>query len=127
PAESAAGVGAPLGGTHWILAELEGVAVELGAGENAPHLVLDGESSRLSGSGGCNRLVGSYEVGDDGLRFGQIASTRMACSDAVMEREAAFLAALGAVTGHRLDGSSLLLLDGDRVRARLTSAAAEIS
>ncbi len=126
-AESAPGVEPPLVGTHWTLAELEGVAVELGDGESAPHLVLDGESSRLSGSGGCNRLAGSYEVGDDGLRFGPIASTRMACSEAVMERETAFLAALGAVTGHRLDGSSLVLLDGEGVRARLTAATAETS
>ena len=101
--------------------------MELGDEESAPHLVLDEVSSRLSGSGGCNRLAGSYEVGDEGLRFGPIASTRMACSEAVMERESAFLAALAEVTGHRLDGSALVLLDGDRARARLIAATAETS
>ncbi|HJS48688.1 MAG TPA: META domain-containing protein [Gaiellaceae bacterium] len=126
-AESEPGVEPPLVGTHWALAELEGVALEIGEHESAPYLVLDRESSRLSGSGGCNRLAGSYELGDDGLRFGPIASTRMACSEAVMEREAAFLAALAAATGHRLDGSSLELLEGDRVRARLVAATAESS
>jgi heat shock protein HslJ len=125
--ERLAGPVPPLGDTRWILVELEGVALELGDEESAPHLVLDGVSSRLSGSGGCNRLAGSYEVGDDGLRFGPIASTRMACSEAVMERESAFLAVLAAVTGHRLEGMSLLLLDGDRVRARLVAAGPETS
>ena len=125
--EGAAEPGPPLGGTRWTLVELEGVAVELGDKESAPHLVLDEVSSRLSGSGGCNRLAGSYEVGDEGLRFGPIASTRMACSEAVMERESAFLAALAGVTGHRLDGSALELLDGDRARARLIAATAETS
>lgn len=125
--EGAAGPGPPLGGTRWTLVELEGVAVELGDEESAPHLVLDEVSSRLSGSGGCNRLAGSYEVGDEGLRFGPIASTRMACSEAAMERESAFLAVLAGVTGHRLDGSALVLLDGDGARARLIATTAETS
>jgi heat shock protein HslJ len=125
--EQVAEPGPPLGGTRWSLVELDGVAVELDDEESAPHFVLDGVSSRLSGSGGCNRLAGSYEADDAGLRFGPIASTRMACPEAVMETESAFLAALAAVTGHRLEGSSLLLLDGDRVRARLIADTAESS
>lgn len=125
--ESADGARPPLVGTHWRLVELDGVALEVGEDESAPSLVLDGESSRLSGSGGCNRLAGSYEVGDDGVHFGPIASTRMACSEPVMARESAFLTALAAVTGHRLEESSLVLLDGDRVVARLTTVADGVS
>ena len=122
--EPASDVGPPLGGTHWTLVELEGAPLDLGTDETAPYFVLDGETSRLSGSGRCNRLAGSYDLGEAGLGFGPIATTRMACSEAVMERESAFLAALAAVTGHRLEGSSLVLLDEDRIVARLATTAA---
>ena len=77
------------GGTRWTSSSSRASRWS-SATRSAPHLVLDEVSSRLSGSGGCNRLAGSYEVGDEGLRFGPIASTRMACSEAAMERESAF-------------------------------------
>jgi len=76
-----------LGGTEWTLVELGGASVDFAEGEPAPFLVLDLEESQVTGSGGCNRLVGSFTLSEDELRFGPLASTRMACADAVMERE----------------------------------------
>lgn len=37
------------------------------------------DDGTLSGSDGCNRLTGSWEVEADQIRFGSMASTRMAC------------------------------------------------
>jgi putative lipoprotein len=108
-----------LTGTHWELAEVAGEAVEPGSGA---HIVLDAETSRVSGSGGCNRLTGSYETDGDELRFGPVATTLMAGPEPVMRREAAFLAALSATTRHVLGPASLVLFDGDRVVARLVAA-----
>jgi copper homeostasis protein (lipoprotein) len=109
-----------LGGVQWTLAELDGELLDLVEDERAPFLLLDLEESSVTGSGGCNRLVGSFALAEDELRFGALATTRMACSEAVMEREQDFLAALARVTAYGLEEDSLALLAGDEVVARLT-------
>jgi heat shock protein HslJ len=110
-----------LGGVEWTLAELDGEPLDVAGNERAPSLLLDLEESCVTGSGGCNRLVGSFALAEDELRFGALATTRMACSEAVMEREQHFLAALARVTTYGLEEQSLALLAGDEVVARLTS------
>jgi putative lipoprotein len=66
---------------------------------------------RAHGSGGCNRFTGSYELDGASLRFGRMASTRMACAPAAMEQERRFHEALAAVAGWRLEGGLLHLTD----------------
>jgi heat shock protein HslJ len=103
----------PLELTEWTLVELAGAAVELRAGDVAPFLALDPDASRVSGSGGCNRLVGTVEREGDALCFRHLVTTRMACTERVMQREAAFLGALAATSRFQLSGDSLALLDRD--------------
>lgn len=43
-----------------------------------PHLVLAGDG-RVSGSDGCNRLMGSWELVDGQVELSPLASTMMAC------------------------------------------------
>jgi heat shock protein HslJ len=110
----------PLSYTEWRLVELGGAPVEVGEYQPVPHLVLDLEESRVSGSGGVNRLMGTFVLAEDELRFGPLASTMMAGPEGAMAREVAFLGALEKVTSYELDGNSLVLLaDGEPV-ARLT-------
>jgi heat shock protein HslJ len=106
-----------LGATRWVLVELGGEQVAAAATGDAPYVELEG--GRVSGTGGCNRLTGTYETSEDTLHFGALATTRMACDEAVMRRETAFLAALAATMRFELAGSSLVLLDADRALARL--------
>jgi heat shock protein HslJ len=106
-----------LTGVRWTLVELDGQAVVDDV--HTPYLELDAEPSTLSGSGGCNRLVGSYESSSDGIRLGPVATTLRACDEQVMRREAAFLDALEAVDGLELDALGLALLADGRVLARL--------
>jgi heat shock protein HslJ len=113
-----------LGGTRWLLTELGGELVPPGKGERAAHIVLDLEDSAVSGSGGCNRLMGGFELDGGSLVFGPVATTMMHCGDAAMARERAFLDALGATQGYAIDGSTLTLLDGERILARLELAVA---
>jgi heat shock protein HslJ len=47
---------------------------------SAEYLSLADDGS-LSGSDGCNRLTGTWEVEADQVRFGSLASTKMACED----------------------------------------------
>jgi copper homeostasis protein (lipoprotein) len=114
---------ARLEGTEWTLVELDGVGIELGAGERAPYFVLDPEGSRFSGSGGCNRLMGVFDRSGDALRFRPVATTRMACAEEVMQGETAFLDALVATSRFEFDGTLLVLLAGDRIVARLAASA----
>jgi copper homeostasis protein (lipoprotein) len=76
-----------------------------------PGLSFDAAARRVSGSGGCNRITGSYtRTGTDGLTFGRMAGTMMACADG-MEVEAAFLKALARVKSYNILGSILELYD----------------
>lgn len=74
-----------------------------------------GRDGSLSGSGGCNRLIGTYERTGEGLRIpGGIGMTMMACPDPVMTRERAFVTALEAVAHFEIaDDGKLLLLGED--------------
>ena len=77
--------------TIWRLAELGGAQVVAIDEERGPHLVLDLEESRVAGSGGVNRIMGTFVLAEDELRFGPLASTRMAGPEEAMEQERAFL------------------------------------
>jgi heat shock protein HslJ len=116
---SAVGEDVGLGGTEWTVVELAGEAVVLGEQDPAPYLVLYLEESQVAGSTGCNRLAGTFALSEGELRFGPIATTRMACAEDVMAREAAFLEALARVTAYGLEGRSLTLLDGEQAVLRL--------
>ncbi len=106
--------------TEWTLVELEGEPVEVGPVEQGPpSLVLDLEESRVSGSGGVNRLMGTFVLSEDELRFGPLATTMMAGPEEAMRREREFLAALERVTSYELDGRKLTLLADDESVVRL--------
>jgi putative lipoprotein len=68
----------------------------------------------ISGTGGCNRFTGRASIAGRRITFGSIASTRMACSPAVMNQEGKFFAALGDVRAWRIDATrrKLQILDG---------------
>lgn len=100
----------PLRGTTWKLVHLDDLPVRAAEGQREAHLVLASEALRVSGSGGCNRITGSFELDGDRLRFGRMASTRMACPDG-MEQEQRFLASLEKVERYRILGNHLEVLD----------------
>lgn len=53
-----------------------------------------GADMGASGSGGCNRYNTQYTLTGSQISFTAVASTRMACADAVMSQEMAFFSAL---------------------------------
>ena len=72
-----------LEGTAWNAVELAGTvlpAEAIATADRRPHLVF-GAGGRLSGADGCNRLTGPYDtaVQPNGITFGNLAGTRMAC------------------------------------------------
>ena len=102
----------PIEGPVWRLASLGSDPVADGKPQRDAFLQFDRSSGRVNGSGGCNRLSGSYQRGTSQLKIGPLATTRMACTDP--ERgalESRFMAALQATTSYRLLGPQLSLLD----------------
>jgi heat shock protein HslJ len=68
-----------LEGTAWRAVELAGTPVPAQSpADREPHLVF-GAGGRVSGADGCNRLTGPYTVKENGITFGQLAGTQMAC------------------------------------------------
>jgi heat shock protein HslJ len=73
---------------------------------------VDGE---VEGSSGCNRYSGPYTVDGDAMTVGPLATTSMACSDALDGQEQLYLTALQTVTSWTGDSSGISLLDGDGI------------
>jgi len=72
---------ASLQNTYWKLLKLGDTPVVMQKQQREPHFVLRSQEHRVGGSGGCNRLMGGYELEGSNLAFTQMASTMMACSD----------------------------------------------
>ena len=118
PSPASTGAEVPLKETHWNLIELDGNTVTAVSAQSQPYLYLHAEGDKVSGSGGCNRLFGSFDQSGDSLQFHSIASTRMACPDNSMEHESALLEALKLVTGYKITGNVLALRVDDRILAQ---------
>lgn len=103
----------PLEKTEWKLVWLGSTKIESGTPQQAPYIQLDSESHRVSGSGGCNRLMGGYELEGNHLKFTQMAITRMACMHGG-NTEDAFIKALNDVTSWKMLGGKLLLMDANQ-------------
>jgi heat shock protein HslJ len=88
------GNGQALTGTAWIAEDLGGRGVL-----DHPHTTMSfPQAGQVGGSGGCNHYGGPVEVSGDSIRFGPIASTRMACATAISDQEGRFFAALRSAT-----------------------------
>jgi putative lipoprotein len=96
--------------TDWKLTRLGEESVAAASQEKEPHFILNSENHRVTGSGGCNRLTGSYELKGDQLKFNQMAGTMMACIEG-MDTEKAFLDALTQTKTWKISGQQLELFD----------------
>ncbi len=118
PASATAATSRPPQEIHWNLIELEGSPVTASTPESQPYIYLQAQGDKLSGSGGCNRLFGSYDLNGNSLEFHSVASTRMACPGHSMDNEARILEVLKLVTNFVITGDVLSLRVDDHVLAR---------
>jgi heat shock protein HslJ len=72
------------------------------------------ESGRAAGNASCNRFTGAVTITGSEIKFGQMASTRMACVDVdVSAQEDQYLKLLGTANRYELTANSLLIfVDG---------------
>lgn len=102
---------ASLTNTYWKIFDVAGQPIVVAQQLREPQLVFNGQDGRFAGSGGVNRLMGSYVVDGTGLTFSQVASTMMAGPPEAMQQEQAIVAALGTVRGFSIAGDQLTLVD----------------
>jgi putative lipoprotein len=105
---AASAEGAALGANEWALVALGDKTDPLGNGGRPITLRFDLADARASGFGGCNQYSGSVEVKGAELKFGPIASTKMACEQG-MDVEDAYLSSLGTVQSWEIADSVLVL------------------
>ena len=101
---------AELRGTNWRLVAVGDKPVTATDSNRAAHIILQPDSKQVAGSGGCNRMFGTYELNGDALRFSGVGATKMACKDG-MDTEAAFLPVLLRVNRWKVSGQQLELSD----------------
>ena len=114
---------AALLGTTWAAIEIDGRAVDASETQRQPTIVLSGDNNRVSGSTGCNRVSGTFTQQGNGLRFGMLAMTRVACVPDRSATENAFVAAMEATASQAIENDILELRDANgTVRMRLRAS-----
>ena len=97
--------------TTWVATKIGNSAIVYNNdAANRASLKFDEATQRVTGTDGCNRLMGSYKAGKDTLALDQLASTRMAClNNDNLDQQ--FNAALAKATHYQVFGRTLKLLD----------------
>jgi putative lipoprotein len=114
PIPSALASNRPLEATYWRAVELAGNPLPTQDAKREAHLVFQ-TGGRVAGSDSCNRITGSYELKGDGITFGQMAGTQMACPDSA-DIERGVRAALTGASRWVIVGDRLELFDGAGAR-----------
>ena len=100
---------APLIGTEWRLVELHDLPTI--AASRQTHASFRIDDGKVYGFTGCNRLTGPVMWSGTKVRFGPLATTKVACLDVNVGRvEAGFLTALNAAERQQIIGDTLNLL-----------------
>ncbi|MFN7164382.1 MAG: META domain-containing protein [Hyphomonas sp.] len=98
-----------LTGADWVIERINGSAVAAGARVS---LAFDSREGRITGRSGCNAYGAEYSVGGEGIGFGPVMTTEMACANALMMQERRLYDALALVDGYQLEKDGALVLTG---------------
>lgn len=95
--------GGAIVGPTWHLTTLDGAPVVAGTMVTASFT----DEGRVAGSAGCNSYFGSVQADGGRLAVGSLGSTLMACAEAVMRQETAYLTAFQAARVYSVRGGEL--------------------
>jgi heat shock protein HslJ len=104
----------PLENVRWQLASVDGVLVPEGvvatvlfnpAGTPANR----GEENSITGGGGCNNFIGSYDLAGETFTTGPLNVTQSTCDEPVMQVEQSFLAGLENAQNYQLSLNQLIV------------------
>jgi len=105
-------------GATWNLAELNNETIQH-PGPQIPHLRFEVE--KVTGNDGCNNFFGDYTLEANSLKFGMLASTRMACPQ-IKDFDMEFNKMISATTHYRITGNKLELFENDELLASFLAA-----
>lgn len=105
PTHSQGAAPPPLWGSEWRLQDIGGQAV---LPQPAATLAFP-QTGQVAGHGSCNRFFGPVEIDRDGVKFGPLASTKMACIGGAGEQESRYLGALQKAQRYEVKGDTLLI------------------
>ena len=109
---------------QWDVTELQGQPVTISSGNQPNLLFFPGKLSTVSGSTGCNKLNGSFELtAVNFIKFSPLTTTKMACIGDNVELK--FLAALAKVNNWSIINNQLLLNTGKTNMAKLKAVTPE--
>jgi len=96
---------------RWALVSLDGQPLPPQDAASTPYFVLNADGNRVTGSGGCNALMGTYTLNGQALQMlrGPRRELQVCATD--MERERAFMFALATTEQWAMQGTRLRLLD----------------
>lgn len=104
--------------TDWKLTRLGGQLALRNTGGNEVHIMLHKEQNKLSGSGGCKNIVGTYALAQNRLEFSFSGTVALICPPEVIRQEEVFFNTLRATKQYRIVGEETLeLLLGNEVLA----------
>lgn len=95
-------------GRTWVIEDIAGGGVI----DRARATMGFDAAGRVYGSGSCNRYNGPATLNGETLSLGALASTKMACPEAIMTQEQRFFSALSEVSGFDIDETGALILRG---------------
>jgi heat shock protein HslJ len=107
------GSGGTLDGTDWVLRSYL-VDGALTIAPETEYASAEFRDRRISGFSGCNTYDGLYRTGTRTLLVSNVATTLMACDEATMAFESAFLTLLEQSRFYSARRSTLTIFDGDR-------------
>ncbi len=105
-----------LAGTSWqITAYNNGQEAVVSVLEGTTPTIEFGADGQLSGTAGCNRVIGSYSTTDGTIELGPLATTQMACPEpeGVMDQETRLVAALESAATYHVEGPTLEMRTAD--------------
>ncbi len=105
-----------LAGTSWqVTAYNNGQEAVVGVLEGTSPTIEFGADGQLSGTAGCNRVIGSFTASDGTIELGPLGTTQMACPDpeGVMDQETQLVAALESAATYHVEGPSLEMRTAD--------------
>lgn len=107
---AAPGAADPLTDSQWILTEITQGGEKILPLEGTQVALQFGAAGDAFGMGGCNNYSTAYTIQGDTIAFGEVVSTKMACTPAgVMEQEQQYLSLLQEASVFALADSTLTL------------------
>ncbi|MCB0787186.1 MAG: META domain-containing protein [Flavobacteriales bacterium] len=105
----------------WVFESINGQAISLPDGMEAPWLQFAKEGAQVSGNNGCNSLFGSYGLEGNALSFSGMGTTKMYCEQTA-ELEQQVMGVISNTDAVDLkDGALQLLQNGSSLASLRTS------